>query len=80
MFSLTAYTQHTLKHTRTVSPPHLGFLLDSGATPNLLNNETRIEPKEYHNLQLKTLTFVLSAANNTEHSHTELWNLIFTHM
>ena len=36
---LTIYTQQTFDHTKTVSPPHLqiDFLVDSGATLNVLN-------------------------------------------
>ena len=50
-----------------ISPPHLeiDFLLDSGATLNILNNDTWNDIKEYHKLQLKASTFVLSAANNS---------------
>ena len=60
------YTPQTPDPKRTISPPHLeiDFLLDSGATLNILNNETWNEIKEYHKLQLKASTFVLSAANN----------------
>ena len=52
---------------KTVSPPHLeiDFLLDSGASPNVLNNDTWNEIQEYHKLKLQASTFVLSAANNS---------------
>ena len=52
-------------YTKTVFPPHLEteFLLDSGATLNILNNDTWNENKEYHKFYLKARTFVLSAAN-----------------
>ena len=65
---LTIYTQHTPDHTKKISPPHLeiDFLLDSGATLNILNNDTWNKIKEYHSLRLKASTFVLSAANNTK--------------
>ena len=61
----TIYKQQTLDYRKTVSPPHLeiDFLLDSGATLIVLNNDTWNEIKEYHKLQLKASTFVLSAAN-----------------
>ena len=63
---LTINTQQTPDHTRTFSPPPLAidFLIGLGATPNVLKNYTWNEIKEYHNLQLKASTFVLSAANN----------------
>ena len=63
---LTIYTQQTLDHKKTISPPHLeiDFVLDSGATLNILNTDTWNEIKEYHKLQLKASIFVLSAANN----------------
>ena len=59
LLPLTIYTQQTLDYTKTVSPPHLkiNFLLDSGATLNVLNNETWNEIKEYFKLQLKASTF-----------------------
>ena len=62
---LTMYTPQTPDPKRTISPTPLeiDFLLDSGATLNILNNETWNEIKEYHKLQLKASTFVLSAAN-----------------
>ena len=65
---LTIYTQKTPDHKKTISPPHLeiDFLLDSGATLNILNTDTRIEIKEYHKLRLKASTFVLSAAFNSK--------------
>ena len=68
MLPLTTYTQQTLHHKRTISPPHLDtdFLLDSGATLIKLNTDTWNEIKEYHKLQLKTSEFVLSAANNSK--------------
>ena len=64
---LTIYTQQTLDHTKTISPPHLeiDFLLDFGATINVINNDTWNEIKDYHKLPLKASTFVLSAANNS---------------
>ena len=45
----TIYTQQTPDHTKTVPPPHLeiDFLLDSGATFIVLNNDTWNEIKEY---------------------------------
>ena len=65
---LTMYTPQSPDPKRTISPPHLeiDFLLDSGATLNILNNDTWNEIKEYHQLQLKASTFVLSAANNSK--------------
>ena len=65
---ITIYTQQTLDHKRTNSPPHLEivFLLDSGAALNILNTDTWNEIKEFHKLQLKRSTFVLSAANNSK--------------
>ena len=65
---LTIYTPQTLDPKRTISPPHLeiDFLLDSGATLNIINNDTWNEINEYHTLKLKTSTFALSAANNTK--------------
>ena len=61
---LTIYTQQTLDHKKTICLPHLeiDFLLDSGATLNIIKTEI----KEYHKLQLKVATFVLSAANNSK--------------
>ena len=68
MLPLTKYTQQTPDHKKTISPPHLEiyFRLDSGATRNILNNDTSNDIKEYHKLQLKATTFLLSAANNTK--------------
>ena len=65
---LTIYTQQTHDHKRTISPPHLeiDFLLDSGVTLNLLKTDTWNQIKEYHKIQLKASTFVLSAANNSK--------------
>ena len=65
---LTIYTQQTPDHTKTVSPPRLeiNFLLDSGAVLNVLNNDAWNEIREHHKLQLKTSTFVLSAAMNSK--------------
>ena len=62
------YTPQTPEPKKTISPPHLeiDFLLNSGATFNILNNDTWNEIKEYHKLQLKASTFVLSAANNSK--------------
>ena len=62
------YTQQSPDSKRTISPPHLeiDFFLDSGVTLNILNNDTWNEIKEYHQLQLKAYTFVLSAANNSK--------------
>ena len=59
------YTPQTPDPKRTISPPHLeiDFLLDSGTTLNILNNDTWIEIKEYHKLQLKASTFLHSPAN-----------------
>ena len=64
---LTLYTKQTLDHTETISPPHLeiDFIIESGAPLNVLNNDSRNEIKEYHKLQLKELSFVLSSANNS---------------
>ena len=64
---LTIYTKQTPDHKKTISPPHLerDFLIDSGATLNILNTDTWNQIKDYHKLQLKATTFVLSAANNT---------------
>ena len=64
---LTIYTQQTLDHTKTISSPHLeiDFLLDSSATPKVLNHDNRKEIKEYHKRQLKASLSVLSAANNS---------------
>ena len=47
---LTIYTQQTPHYTQTVSSPHLEivFLLDWGATLNVLNNNTWNESEEYH--------------------------------
>ena len=58
----------TPDHKKKIFPPHLetNFLLDSGATLNILNTDTRNEIKEYHKLQLKASTFVLSAAINSK--------------
>ena len=65
---LTKYTQQTTDNKKTISPPHLeiDFLLDSGATLNILNTDTCNEVKEYHKLQLKATTSVLSATNNSK--------------
>ena len=65
---LTIYTQQTFDHKKTISASHLeiDFLLDSGATLNILNTDTWNETKEYHKLQLKLSTFVLSKANNSK--------------
>ena len=65
---LTVYTQQTPDPKKTISPQHLEieFLLDSGATLNILNTDTWIELKEYYTLRLKPSTFVLSAANNSK--------------
>ena len=64
---LTIYTQQTPDHTKAISPLHLeiDFLIDSGASLNVLNNDTWNEDKEYYKLQLKASTVVLSAANNS---------------
>ena len=64
---LTIYTLQSPDHTKTVSPPKLetDFLLDSGATLCLLNNDTWIGIKEYHKLQLNASIFVLSTAKNS---------------
>ena len=65
---LTIYTQQTPDHKKTISPPHIeiDLLLDSGATLKILNTDTWNEIKEYHKLQLKASTFVLSAANHSK--------------
>ena len=65
---LTIYTQQTLDHKRTISPPYLEivFLLDSGATLYILNTDTWNEIKKYQKLHLKASTFALSAANNSQ--------------
>ena len=65
---LTIYTPQSPNTKRTISPPHLeiDFLLDNGDTLNILNNDTWNEIKEYHQLKLKTSTFVLSAANDSK--------------
>ena len=65
---LTIYTQQTPDHKITISPLHLeiDFLLDSGATLNILNTDFWNEIKEYHKLQIKATTFVLSAANKSK--------------
>ena len=60
---LTIYTQQTPDHTKTISPPHLE--IDSGASLNVLKNDTWNKIKEYHKSQLKASPFVLSAANNS---------------
>ena len=62
------YTQQTTDHKKTISPPHLekDFLLDTGATLNILNTDTWNKINEYHNLQIKASTFVLSAAKNSK--------------
>ena len=63
---LTIYTHQTPDYTKTVFPPYLeiDFRLDLGAMPTLLNSDSWNEAKEYHKLQLKASTFVLSVANN----------------
>ena len=65
---LTIYTQQTPDHTKTPSPQHLEieFLLDSGATLNVINNDTWNEIKEYPKLQIKASTFVIFAANKSK--------------
>ena len=67
MLPLTIYTQQTPDHTKTISPPHLevDFLIDSGTTLNILNNDTWNAIKGYHKLPLKASIFVLSAAKNS---------------
>ena len=49
---LTIFTQQTADHTKTSSPPHLeiDFLIESGATLNVLNKNTWKEIKECHKL------------------------------
>ena len=42
------------------------FLIDSEALLKVLNNDTWNEIKEYHKLELKASTFVLSAANKSK--------------
>ena len=63
---LTIYTQQTVDQTRTISPTHIeiDFLIDPGATFNVLNMELGTTLKN-HNILLKTSTFVLSAAMKT---------------
>ena len=63
----TMHTKQTLDHKKTVSPPHLeiDFLLDSGASQNVLNNDTLSEIQKYPILKPQASTFVLSAANNS---------------
>ena len=50
LLPLTIYIQQTPDHTKTIWPPHLeiDFLFDSGASLNVLNNDTWNEIKEYH--------------------------------
>ena len=62
------YTQQTSDYTKTTSPPNLeiDFLLDSGATLHILNNDTWNEIWDYHKLQLKACLFVILEANNSE--------------
>ena len=65
----TTYNIHTtLDHKKTISPQHLeiDFLLHSGATLNIMNTDIRNGIKEYHKLQLKASTFLLSAAINSK--------------
>ena len=64
---LAKYAQQTPDHTKTSPPPHLeiDFLIYSGATFIVLNNDTWNEIKKYQKSQSKTSTFVLSAANNS---------------
>ena len=59
------YTQQTPDYKKTISQRHIeiDFLLDSGATLNILNIDTWNEIEKHHKLQLKTPTFVLSANN-----------------
>ena len=66
VLQLTIYTQQTLDHKRTISPPHpeTDFLIESGATLNVLITDTWNEIEKYHKLHLKASTFVLSTANN----------------
>ena len=61
---LTIYIQQSPDHTKTASQPLLDidFLIDSGATFNVLNNDTWNEIKDCQKLPLKASTFVLSAA------------------
>ena len=51
-----------------ISQPHLeiDFLLDTGATLNILNTDTWNEIKKNHKLQLNASTIVLSAANSSK--------------
>ena len=65
---LTICTQQTLDYRKTFSPAHIenDFFLVSGATLKVLINDTWNETKENHKLQIKTLTFVLSTANNSK--------------
>ena len=65
LLPLTIYPQQAPDDIKTISPPHHenDFLIDSGATLNVLNNDTWSEIKEYHRVQLRASTFVLSAAD-----------------
>ena len=65
---LTICTQQTPDHQKTIFSQHLetDFLLDCASTLNILNTNTSNEIEEYHKLQLKASTFVLSAANNSK--------------
>ena len=64
---LTLFTPPRSDKTKTISPPHLeiDFLIDSGATLKVFNNDTWNEIKEYK-LQMKASAFALSAANNSK--------------
>ena len=68
LLPLTINSQQTPDYKKKISPTHLeiDFLSDSGATLNILNTDTWNKIKEYHRLQLKTSTLVLSAANNSK--------------
>ena len=57
LLPLTKYTKQTPDHTKTVSPlyPETDFLKDSGATPNILNNDTWNENEEYHKNTTKSI-------------------------
>ena len=62
---LTIYPQQAPDDIKTISPPHHEneLQLDSGATVNVLNNDTWRKIKEYHRVQLRASPFVLSAAD-----------------
>ena len=75
------YTQQTPDHTKATFPPHLeiDFPLESGATLNILNNDTWNGIKEYCKLQLKASRFFLSVANNSKHFTENSQEHFYTH-